>query len=160
MEEIEKEAYRPEFFESSDTYRCKMRAFAQGCIGAFDDGHLVGFALSFLQNGAASLPLDCTDIPPCDNPDTLYIHDVAVRKAYRGRKIADQMIQELFRLARNEGMAHSALVAVQGSENFWQKFGFVVNERIPYGPGSTGVHMHKLLPANVDARAASNDRCR
>lgn len=55
----------------------------------------------------------------------LYIHDVALLPAIRGQGAGAQLLEQLKLYAQREQYTTMALVAVNNSAAYWQKFGFV-----------------------------------
>ena len=60
-------------------------------------------------------------------PDTLYLHDMAVLPAHAGQGLAHALLQPLWAQARAEGLRHSALVSVQGSQAYWERQGYALH---------------------------------
>ena len=56
--------------------------------------------------------------------DSLYLHDLAVAPAARGTGAGTTLIRRATDLAVASGLCHLALVAVQGTQNFWARHGF------------------------------------
>jgi predicted N-acetyltransferase YhbS len=79
-------------------------------------------------------PLHDSEIALPDRPTCLHIHDLAVRPQDRGRGIAGQLVREVISIADSRSIP-TALVAVSGSETFWERFGFHRRGAIEYGPG-------------------------
>ena len=61
-------------------------------------------------------------LPP--EPDTYYLHDLALLPAARGTGAAAMIVGDMLRHARGAGFASASLVAVNGSLPFWYKHGF------------------------------------
>ncbi|MCE1191454.1 MAG: GNAT family N-acetyltransferase [Acidovorax sp.] len=59
-------------------------------------------------------------------PDTLYLHDMAVLPALAGQGLARALLAPVWERARQEGLRHSALVSVQGSQGYWERHGYAV----------------------------------
>ena len=59
-------------------------------------------------------------------PDTLYLHDMAVLPALAGQGLARALLAPMWERARQEGLRHSALVSVQGSQGYWERHGYAV----------------------------------
>ncbi len=59
-------------------------------------------------------------------PDTLYLHDLALHPRARGTGVAAQLVQQVLAAGQRAGFQQAALVAIQGSAPFWQRFGFAV----------------------------------
>jgi len=57
-------------------------------------------------------------------PSTFYIHDLALSSAVRNTGAAAQIVAWLAEHALGEHFRHMSLVAVNGSEGFWQRQGF------------------------------------
>lgn len=58
-------------------------------------------------------------------PDTYYIHDLALLPLVRRVGAATAMVVALMRHAEARGFATLSLVAVAGSQGFWERHGFV-----------------------------------
>jgi len=59
--------------------------------------------------------------------DTLYLHDLAVHPEAHGAGLGPRLVRHALAVAAQRGWPHAALVAVQGSVGFWQRFGFRVH---------------------------------
>ena len=73
--------------------------------------------------------------------DCLYIHDLAVRQAHHGTGIATRLVQALLTLATELRLSRLALVAVQDSEPFWERWGFERKEPLVYADSVPATHM-------------------
>lgn len=60
-----------------------------------------------------------------EQPSTYYIHDLALAPAIRGSGASAKIVAQLAALARAERLPTMSLVAVNGSERFWGRQGFV-----------------------------------
>ncbi len=60
-----------------------------------------------------------------EQPNVLYLHDLAVHPRASGQQIAAGLIAQAIRYVQREQLRGLALVAVQGSTGFWQHHGFV-----------------------------------
>lgn len=113
-----------DFPESDIVLQEKLKHFPAGCYTLVEGDLIAGYLLSH--------PWKRNDPPPLDNllgslpphPDTYYIHDLALAASTRGHGMAEQMVEEIVKLARSLKLASVSLVAVGGSEGFWehQKF--------------------------------------
>lgn len=63
----------------------------------------------------------------------LYLHDLAVDPAHRGSGAGQRLVEQAFEHARRTGLGGLALVAVQGSQPYWSRQGFVA--RVVEHPG-------------------------
>jgi ribosomal protein S18 acetylase RimI-like enzyme len=92
------------------------------------------------------------DFETVAQPDTLYLHDMAVWPQCAGQGLARALLQPLWNRARSGGLRHTALVSVQGSQAYWERHGYTVQpladaaqrERLAsYGDGA--VYMARAL---------------
>lgn len=59
-----------------------------------------------------------------DEPDTYYLHDLALLPAARGQRLADRVVDHAVALAGGAELPSLSLIAVSGSAPFWERFGF------------------------------------
>jgi GNAT superfamily N-acetyltransferase len=60
-----------------------------------------------------------------DRADDLYLHDLALSSRAQGQGIATRLVEDLLAKARAQQVGCIRLVAIQGSQGFWARFGFV-----------------------------------
>lgn len=124
---------RPEVFAE------KLRLSPEGCRKFVLDGALAGYALSHPW-GDGVPPLDefLGGLPAA--PACLYIHDVALLPAARGRGAAASFTDYAAALARRLGLPRLALVSVYGTAPLWARCGFgpapCAADLSSYGPGA------------------------
>ncbi len=68
--------------------------------------------------------LDADDLTVPAAADSLYLHDLAIDPAARGLKLSQPLMQAFFRAAQQRQLAQASLIAIQGSQPFWQRYGF------------------------------------
>lgn len=138
---LEAEAYEPALHESEESLRRLLELYPDGALGAFDGPLLCGYILGVPLDRGGMLelrrPLD--RIPA--GADTFYIHDIAVAVRCRGSRVGFGLADQLIRDARTRGFRRFALVSVQGSAPFWERFGFRARDAFEYAPGSPSVKM-------------------
>jgi len=119
----------PEFFEEEAVFVERQRLYGAGTHLLEKGGIASGYILSHpwrlgslpaLNSRLGQLPAD---------PDTLYIHDLALLPAARGTGAAGQIVEQVIAHARQAGLPCLSLVAVNGSIPFWTRLGFAVQER-------------------------------
>ena len=115
----------PEIFE-------ERRALSKGCY-VLDAEKVVGYLISHPFRRDAYPPLNTLirEIP--EDPDTWYIHDLAILPEFRGRGMVRPVLEEVKALALAQGIKELSLVSVYGSEKFWTKMGFRLSNRANYG---------------------------
>lgn len=138
---VQREAYEPPLCEPEDVFRNKMDLFPEGAVGCFEGDVLHGYLFAVAWRGDAALPLGerLDNVPP--EADVLFIHDVAVSSAARGRGVGRLLADHAIAIARGRSAKRVTLVAVQSAEPFWERLGFRRVERIHYGPGVPATKM-------------------
>lgn len=97
------------------------------CFIARDaDGAAVGYLLAHAWNRDMMPPPWNMPLPSIDAADMLYLHDLALAPAARGHNLGTRMAAACLDAARTLGLAHAALIAVQGARPFWERQGFAV----------------------------------
>jgi predicted N-acetyltransferase YhbS len=142
---IETDAYFPEFAESGKTFLSKLNAFPAGCKIAELEGKPVGYLLSHPWTLNDPPALDCEPFLIPKSPDSFFIHSLTLSKNAHGKGIGTKLAQTALQLASEFGYSNIALISVQGSHQFWEKFGFKTIENLPlsaakklagYGPSA------------------------
>ena len=138
----------PDLPERSTVLDEKRLLFSQGCFCFDSDGAVLGYALSH--------PWTLYDIPPLDRfleaipPDAncLYLHDVALLDAARGKGAARALIRKLDDVAGQAGLPAIALTSVNETRRLWEALGFapVSDKRLNIDSyGGSAVYMIKRL---------------
>lgn len=127
--------------EEPHVFAERLRLYPQGCAVLEVDGRLIGYALTHpwrygeppaLNSHLRHIPTDAT---------TYYVHDVALLPEARGRGYAMAMGDWLVDHAAQGGLPNLSLVAVNGSQPFWERLGFratvipgLESKLLSYGP--------------------------
>ncbi|GAK54772.1 GCN5-related N-acetyltransferase [Candidatus Vecturithrix granuli] len=121
---IQAQAYRPYFHEARTCFAEKLRLYPQGCWVAWDDMRPAAYLVShsWSQDQIVALHAPLQQLP--QHPDCYYIHDLSVSPAFHGKGLGRIMVEKAKECALNIGLKTILLVAVQGSQSFWSKFGF------------------------------------
>lgn len=127
--------------EDKSVFAERLRLYPQGCAVLEIDGRLIGYALTHPWNFGEPPALNSQLERIPSNPTTYYVHDVALLPEARGRGYAMQIGDWLVRHAEREAFSNLSLVAVNGSQPFWEKLGFRVtvvpgleSKLLSYGP--------------------------
>lgn len=132
---VQDDAYLPQLIESAETFLRKMKLFPAGALGCVDGERLCGYLFCHPWTDGEIVSLDSATLQLPVNADCLYIHDLAVEKACRGRGVARHLMDRGIALAKKAGLRQFGLVAVQDSEPFWARFGFATLRSFEYVPG-------------------------
>jgi GNAT superfamily N-acetyltransferase len=112
----------PNYPEDPSVFAERVRLFAAGCflLSEPPTGYILSHPWRFGQPPALNSTLG--RIPK--DPDTYYIHDIALLPAAQGQGSAGLILEQLGGLARSLGLKTLSLVAVNNSAAFWEKRGF------------------------------------
>lgn len=117
----------PDFPEDDAVFAERLALHPAGCfmLEAADQpaGYLLSHPWRFGQLPALNALLG--RLP--DAPSTYYLHDVALLPAARGSGAASAIVAALVSHAAGQGLPNLSLVAVNGSQGFWQRHGFSVH---------------------------------
>jgi GNAT superfamily N-acetyltransferase len=124
---LQSTAYPSNLHETWDVLEAKLLSYPHGCYAALtaETHTLIGYLFSHPWNLTAPVPLNhsLSELPP--NPNCYYIHDLVVHPSYRGKGIAQTLIDIAFSQMKKVGVETIALVAVGGASRFWGKILFV-----------------------------------
>ena len=131
---------RPEIFAE------RLALCPEGCHVL---GQLDGYVISHPWTLGSPPPLDTLLGTLPAQPDTWYIHDLALHERARGTGAAPAIVAHLATLARARGLPSMSLIAVGRSPAFWARQGFTPAPAEPgkletYGQGA--LHMVRRLP--------------
>jgi GNAT superfamily N-acetyltransferase len=134
----------PEFFEAPAVLDERRALYPNGAHVLELNERPVGYVLShpWRSNDIPALNAGLGALP--DDADTFYLHDLALLPVARRIGAASFIANALARHATARGFATVSLVAVNGSEGFWAKRGFLAQSI----PELTG----KLLTYDASAR--------
>ena len=110
--------------ESFDSMQAKILASPSTCLIAESSEGAVGYLIA--------VPIIYPNLPALNSPtfelvagvDTLYIHDLAVDSAERGKGVAQSLVRASIDASKRSGLSRACLVAIQNSQSFWEQFGF------------------------------------
>ncbi|MEO8758454.1 MAG: GNAT family N-acetyltransferase [Devosia sp.] len=119
----------PAFFETPDVLAERQRLYRNGTylleIGERPAGYVLSHPWAF-----GTLPALNTLLGELPDPsDTYYIHDLALLPVARRIGAASFIVGALSKHAAAHGFATMSLVAVNGSQGFWERHGFAVEDR-------------------------------
>lgn len=144
---VQRACYGDGLIESAETFQARLTSPANSSLAVERQGRLCAYAAACRSRLGRITPLH-GDFEPAPEPDTLYLHDLAVLPAFAGQGLAQALLTALLAQARADGLRHSALVAVQGAERYWSRRGYTprvlqANGLAAYGPGA--VYMTRTL---------------
>ena len=111
---VQHACYGEGFVEGAEVFARRIASPAQ-CSLVLEDGGLVCAYLAAYDSVLGKVTPLHGDFEAVPQPDTLYLHDMAVLPQLAGRGLARALLEPLRR---------SALVSVQGSQGFWERHGY------------------------------------
>ncbi|MGE5476080.1 MAG: GNAT family N-acetyltransferase [Bacteroidales bacterium] len=110
--------------EDPAVFANRLELFAPGCLMAEEDGCMLGYCIAHPGTVGDPPPLDTVLAALPAGADCLYIHDVALLPAARGRHLGVALARLLEDVARAHGFDRMALTAVNNSDGFWGALGY------------------------------------
>ncbi len=118
--------YGEGFVESGEVFARRLASPANCSLVLEQGGAVCAYLAAYRSVRGKVTPLH-GDFEAVDQPDTLYLHDMAVLPAHAGQGLAHALLLPLWAQARSAGLPHSALVSVQGSQAYWERQGYVLS---------------------------------
>jgi ribosomal protein S18 acetylase RimI-like enzyme len=119
------DSVHPTFPEDGVVFEERLRLYPIGCL-AFSSGEdILGYAVShpWRAYDPPALNAQLGELPR--QPETYYIHDVALLPELRGTGAAALVVALLLARAQKEVLPSVSLVAVNNSVGFWERHGFL-----------------------------------
>lgn len=130
VQHVQRSCYPARYHEPPESFGNKLR-HAPGSCWVIEAGGRVEAYLVSLPADERRLPgLHATDWCAPQEPTLLYLHDLAVSPGLRGQGAAQALIDRARAHATKADLRRLALVAVQGSEPYWARQGFVPSEPV------------------------------
>lgn len=123
---VQRTCYGDDYIEGAELYASRLACPAQCSLVIEDQGRLCAYLAAYDSAQGKVTPLH-GDFEASDSPDTLYLHDMAVLPEFAGQGLAQALLMSLWRAAARRGLSQSALVAVQGSQGFWERRGYAAH---------------------------------
>jgi predicted N-acetyltransferase YhbS len=122
---VQHASFPPSAIENMEALRSIVDVAPEFCAVAAGENGVVGYLLShpWIADDLPALNEPLRDCP--DVADTLFIHDMAVLPSVRRDGLASRMVQGAMDRALQTGLRRAALISVQGTTEFWARFGFV-----------------------------------
>lgn len=114
----------PGFFEAAEVLGERQRLYRNGCYLLEIGEKPAGYVLSHPWRSGSLPALNALlgEIPT--DADTYYLHDLALLPVARRVGAASHIVSALIKHASAGGYPNMSLVAVNGSQSFWEKHGF------------------------------------
>lgn len=148
---IQDECYHAFVPESLSVMQSKWLVSPRSCFVVELENSLVGYCLShpWDKYNPPALEQKITQKPI--NPNTLYIHDMALKEETQGMGLGKALLKSCSDFAMEQSLSSISLIAVQNAAHFWKKQGFqeiqVNKDLTPYGLNSKlmGLQLNKTF---------------
>jgi ribosomal protein S18 acetylase RimI-like enzyme len=141
--QIQAECYPPSMLESEDVFRARLALTPATCwIWSPAPDNAAAYLFSYPSRKDAITPLGA-QFKLAAAPNCLYLHDLAVAPAARGQRAANALVAAALEHARAAGMAWSALVSVQRSQDFWSGLGYATVE-VEHSPAKENLDSYQI----------------
>jgi ribosomal protein S18 acetylase RimI-like enzyme len=137
---VQAACYGTDLLEDAALYARRLSHPAHRSLGLrAASGHLLAYLAAYGSVQGQITPLH-GEFAQHPAPDTLYLHDLAVRPDCAGQGLAQALLHVASARAAENGLKHMALVSVQDTNAFWRRQGFAAAESPPgldsYGAGA------------------------
>lgn len=123
--DIQRACYGEGFLEGADVItRRIISPVGLSCV-AERGGRVCAYLAAYASHPGKLTPLH-GDFEAMPLPSILYLHDLAVHPQAAGLGLAQALVRHLWAQGVALGLAASALVSVQGSQDFWARLGYQV----------------------------------
>ncbi len=126
IERIQAESYPREVLESLEALQSHWRVSGDTCVVAELEGQVVGYLLAHPWPKRTIPPLNKVYSVLPDDSDSLFIHDLALSPTARRSGMGRDLVRSVLQAGALMRLTTASLIAVQGSEGFWKRFGFTV----------------------------------
>lgn len=123
VEVIQADAYAGYFLESAEVIAQRFSISPTTAWIAESEGLAVAYLVGYWSKVGKINPLN-SPFSFVENPDCLYLHDLALLKSVQGFGVARRLVKTATEYALNNSAQTIALLSVQNSKEFWQGFGF------------------------------------
>jgi GNAT superfamily N-acetyltransferase len=121
--DVQAACYPPAMQEPAHVVLARLAASPGTVLVARDDDGVCGYLFAYPSCLGKVTPLGGAFAVPAE-PDTLYLHDLAVAPRAAGQGLARALVARLHANAAVRGLRHAALVSVQDSLGFWESLGY------------------------------------
>lgn len=127
---LQDSCYSDALYEPPALLAARLASATQSCwLAENAAGELLAYLFSY-PSLPGKITVLATDFAVANKPELLYLHDMAVSEQARGLGLAKMLLATAKQYAQQLGVTQLALVAVQGSVPYWQKQGFVVQDKL------------------------------
>jgi GNAT superfamily N-acetyltransferase len=113
-----------DYQEDRAVFDSRWQLYPEGCHVLDDQGTIQGYAITHPWRLYDAPKLNTVIAALPEQPDTYYIHDIALLPEARQGGYARQILGNLHTHAAKQGFHRASLVSVSGTRAFWEKQGY------------------------------------
>jgi predicted N-acetyltransferase YhbS len=110
--------------ETENSMRAKLLASPATCFVAILENTLAGYLISLPWEFANPPALNAEQCALPENPDCLYLHDLAIAPHARSAGGAPALVNRFLEQLPILKLQRASLIAIQNSAAYWQRYGF------------------------------------
>ena len=126
---VQAKAYAPCLIEHAHVLQKKLHAglperpLSWGAVMADTPDVLCGYAIAIPWSSKQVPIWNQSHLVAPHQADCLYVHDIAIAPHHHGQGLANRLLQQVLQQGAAYDWPQAALVAVQGADNYWRRFG-------------------------------------
>lgn len=124
---VQRERYPAPLQERADVMRARLLVARHTSWVAVHDNSVVGYLLAYPSLLGRVTPLNGA-FSPAREPDTLYLHDLAVSASGAGCRVGRSLVNLALQAAARMRIRYASLVAIPGADTYWRSYGFRSSE--------------------------------
>ena len=121
--DVQRACYGDDYVESAEVFARRLASPANCSLVLERDGQVCAYLAAYRSALGKVTPLH-GDFEAVPQADTLYLHDMAVLPTCAGQGLAQALLKSVWEHAAAQGLRHTALVSVQGSQTYWERHGY------------------------------------
>ncbi|NJK93965.1 MAG: GNAT family N-acetyltransferase [Bacteroidales bacterium] len=118
-----------------------MEAFARYLFVATINNSVIAYLAAHPWKMRIQPPIN-TIYSIIEDPNCIYIHDIAINKQYQKTGLGQKLVSKLFKAGTHLGYSSYCLISVQGTRPFWENLGFNHVTELPEGYFSNIVNLY------------------
>lgn len=123
VERVQADVYSGSYLESSEAIAQRFNVSPETAWVAELHGDVCAYLVCYWSRVGKINPLNA-QFQRSDDANCLYLHDLALLNSVQGFGIAKLLINVAEECAKDRAVSAMALISVQNSKQFWEKFGF------------------------------------
>jgi GNAT superfamily N-acetyltransferase len=129
---LEKECFSENLTEDKESFLSVSKKYPKGGVLLYCGEKIVGSLFFHPYMEGMIHDLNSKSIKITGNENCMYLHSFSIHPDFRGKGLAHILFDHFNKISLEEGYDLQALVAVQHSERFWMRYGFMAVKKFCY----------------------------